>query len=121
MLNNLEPTVLSSVVSSGLFTKTTLGISYHPNKVRVQYYRAVMIDFDLGGFSSVGGVSSAEKWVVLGSSGVATDLTATGASLQQEGYFMGMSAVFDGNFGTSSEVSFNATASTKHLISYLIS
>ena len=98
--SGLAPFASSFVVISGDLITTNLSIIYDTRRVKIDSMKVMMVDFNLGNFKALPYDKSGQKWALFGTSGVATDPSATSSYLStyQHNYFFGLTTLYDADF-----------------------
>ena len=110
-----SPVVDSFIINTGNIVTTNLSITYNTNRITINSFKVVMVDFDLGGFKAIPYDQSGQKWLIYGTSGVATDplSVASYLSTYPHNYFFGVITIYDTDFSLPS-LSFDALTSTSN-------
>lgn len=99
--SGFAPNADSQVILSGAnIVKTNLTISYDTSQLSIKLMKVVFVDFNVSAFRGVDYDQSGQRFEIYGTSGLATDtfMTASYLSMYSRSYFMGLLAIYDGQF-----------------------
>lgn len=101
LLLGFAPGALSEIVNSvGNIVKTNLTISYNTNQLSIKTMKMIFYDFSLSAFKAVDYDRAGQKFALYGTSGISTDpyMTISYISMYSGNYFVGLQAIYDGQF-----------------------
>lgn len=90
----------------------------------LKYLKILLVDVSVSNFTAKDGDISGQKWMIFGTSGIATDHSSTYSyqSLYPNNYLSGLTTIHSGFFLFSSELlSFNISTGLKTRVSYFSS